>query len=141
MPLLLATLIAAFFGALLARRGRELEGLLVEQARLRREIAGLERQNARLKAERDALLNSPEAIERVAREDYGFAAPGESADAFESSLPEPAPAPLRVTPPSLWALAISWRRVSLLLPAAAFVVTALILAAWNLAVGRAARDA
>ena len=83
LPVLVATLVAAFFGAILNRRGRYLEQMLVTEARQQRELARLTEQNEKARAERDALLSSPEAIERVAREEYGLAAPGEEVTPFE----------------------------------------------------------
>lgn len=133
LPVMLATLVAAFFGALLGRRGRELEHLLRERDRLASENAELERENARLRALRNALLTSPSAIERVAREDYGFAAPGERVEEFDpSTVPEPgaaAPAP----PRPRWLQALCWQHFPVALPAAVFALTAVILMVWNAA--------
>ncbi|KPK61728.1 MAG: hypothetical protein AMK73_07890 [Planctomycetes bacterium SM23_32] len=132
LPVLLATLAAALFGAVLARRGRQLERALEEQARLEAGLQELEELNARSRAERDALLSSPEAIERVAREDYGFAAPGEQVSEFASGAgaairPRRRP-PHDVSP---WQKVLMWRQLPLAVPAAAFVLTALICASAN----------
>ncbi|MFW6189841.1 MAG: FtsB family cell division protein [Planctomycetota bacterium] len=130
LPVMLATLVAAFFGAVLARRGRYLERLERERAELRARLEEQQQENRRLRARRDALLSSPEAVERVAREEYGFAAPGEIAD--EGGKDE---SPIRVTarqpePDRAWRL--EWRDVSLLLPASVFLLTAFAFALFNL---------
>ncbi len=131
LPVLLTTLVAALMGAILARRGHQLERMQIEEARRKARLERLELQNERLRAERDALLSSPEAIERVAREDYGFAAPGEEVSQFE-----PVPARRRAGPTpqvsgSTWERALTWRHLSVGVPAAAFVVTALLFGALN----------
>jgi len=141
IPLLLATLVAAFFGAVLARRGRGLRDLLAERARLQAEIQRLNRQNQRLRAQRDALLSSPEAIERVAREEYGFAAPGEIVDEFESDAPAAPPPRASVGEGSPWTRMLSRRDAAMILPAATFIVTAVVLALWNLAAAAVRRPA
>jgi len=140
LPLLIATLVAAFFGALLARRGRVLDELAREQAGLRVRVDELERENARLRAQRDALLSSPEAIERAAREEYGFTAPGETVTGFD-------PPPRRRHGPNgredglaVWARVFAWRGFPFALTAAAFVVSAIVLTIWNLTCRRPAQE-
>ncbi len=133
LPLMLATLVAAFFGALLGRQGRQLEVLLRQRDRLAAENDELERDNGRLKAERNALLTYPSAIERVAREEYGFAAPGERVEEFDSSA-VPAPRSTGSEPATpTWLQALCWRHFPVALPAAVFALTALILVLWNVA--------
>ncbi len=129
LPVLLATLVAAFFGAVLARRGRTLERLIREQKRLEARLSEMEAENARLRAERDALLSSPEAIERVAREEYGFSAPGERVEEY-TGLPRPA-APAAAEPVPSWAAALGLRVFPVLLAGAVFVFSALVVALWN----------
>ncbi|MFO8008019.1 MAG: septum formation initiator family protein [Candidatus Brocadiia bacterium] len=130
LPVLLATLVAAFFGAVLARRGRTLERLLREQKRLEARMRQMEAENARLRAERDALLSSPEAVERVAREDYGFSAPGEQVEEYPG-LPRATEVPLAPEPVPLWASAFGSRAFPVLLAGAVFVLSALLAALWN----------
>ncbi len=130
LPLLLATLAAAYFGGLLAKRGRTLHALQAERRVLEAEVARLDRENAALRAERDALLGSPQAIERVAREEYGFRAPGEVVSDFAPAEPEPARIPTPVAgqpPPGV----VGWDAVPAVLPGVVFVGTALVLAIWN----------
>ncbi len=135
LPVLAVTLVAAFFGAVLARRGAELEDLTEQKQWLRSRVQALERQNARLRAERDALLSSPRAIERVAREEYGFTAAGEKVEEFgPGQQAQKAPS----GPPSsgsIWSRLLSWRNWPVLLPVAVFAGMALLLAVWNAASG------
>jgi cell division protein FtsB len=138
LPVMLMTLIAAFFGALLAHRGREWDNLLAQKASLQAQLGDLEEQNARLRAQRRDLLSSPEAIERVAREDYGFAAPGERVQAFNPRLParpEPAAAPA----PAGFSAEL-WRHVSIVLPLATFVLTGFVFALVNILSGKDAEQ-
>jgi cell division protein FtsB len=138
LPLLLATLVAAYFGGLLAKRGRTLQALQAERQTLQARIARLDRENAALRAERDALLGSPQAIERVAREEYGFRAPGEVVSDFPAAGLESGLASAPVTAQSPQAFA-GWDAVPVVLPAVVFVGTALVLAIWN-AGGRSIGD-
>lgn len=91
VPLLVVTFIAAAFGVMLSKRRAELYRLRAREAQLRSELAAVRRQNARLKQEREALIGSPSYIERVAREDYRFRAPGELLlewDDLEAQIPK-----------------------------------------------------
>ena len=134
LPVLLMTLIAAFFGAVLAHRGSEWDKLMADKARLQAQLSDMEEQNAHLKAQRDQLLSSAEAIERVAREDYGFAAPGEKVEVINPRpvarpLPAPTPSPGRFP-------AIVWGRMWIVMPLAVFVVTSFVFALLNLLSGK-----
>ncbi len=134
LPVMLMTLIAAFFGALLAHRGRELDKLQAEKATLQARLGDLEEQNARLRTQREQLLSSPEAIERVAREDYGFTAPGEKVQAVS---PRPAARPVTAVASARPKFpAVLFERVSIALPLSAFVVTAFVFALVNILSGR-----
>jgi cell division protein FtsB len=135
LPVLLSTLVAAFFGALLARRGRELERALAEEARLEAELRGLEEQTARARTQRDALLSSPEAIERVAREEYGFAAPGEQVTVFPTGGARPPARRPAVAGRSAWDRLLMWRQLPLVVPLAVFLLAALVVAAANASAG------
>ena len=124
---LLATLAATLVGGILAWRGQQLGDILDEQARLEAQLARLKRENAQARAERNALLSSPEAIERVAREEYGFAAPGEKVSEFASSpLALRAEPPVRLAVPG-WQKALMWPLLPLALPAAVFLMTTFVL--------------
>jgi len=96
LPVLLVTLVVAAFGAVLGRHGRQLRAMLAQQGVLTEELSRLRSENARLRAERDALLSSVGAAERVAREDFGFAGPGEK-------VPRPACRGFRRDRRRLWA--------------------------------------
>jgi cell division protein FtsB len=124
---LLTTLAATLVAGILAWRGRQLGDILDEQARLEAQLARLKRENAQARTERNALLSSPEAIERVAREEYGFAAPGEKVTEFASP-----PVLLRAEPPvnvavPAWQKALMWPFLPLALPAMVFLTTAFVL--------------
>jgi cell division protein FtsB len=124
---LLATLAATIIGGILAWRGRQLADMLDEQVRLDSQMLRLEQENRQARAERDALLSSPEDIERVAREDYGFAGPGERVSDFASPPPAPRPLPaVRVELPA-WQRALMWPLLPLVLPVAVFGLTTFVL--------------
>jgi len=129
LPVLLTTLVAAFFGALLARRGRDWNELLAQKAALKAELADLLEENARLRSQRDQLLSSPEAIERVAREEYGFAAPGERIEPVHAR-PVARAAALRPRAAGRFAW-LTWERVPILLTLLVFAVTAFVFAVLN----------
>ena len=133
LPVLLTTLVAAFFGAVLGRGGRALDRMIARQAVLESRAVRLEGQNRLARAERDALMSSPEAIEQVARVEYGFAAPGEQVTEFESAgaRPRPRRRPAPVAP--LWQKVLTWQHLPLALPAAAFVLAGVGVALANAA--------
>lgn len=138
LPVLLTTLVAAFFGAVLGRQARVIEGTLAWQLELERELAEARWATRRVVAERDALLSSPEAIERAAREDLGFVAPGEQVVRYESAVASRA-APFE---PSVRLTrlerALLSPRLPLVLPASVFLASAVIFAVFN-ACARTAR--
>ena len=129
LPVMLITLVASFFGAVLARRGRHLEALQREKARLEQELRELEAENTLLKERRDALLSSPQAIERVAREEYGFTAPGESVIVLDSPEQAPEGAARPMPAAKTW---IRWSDAWFIVPAGVFAVTASLFALFNL---------
>ena len=130
LPVLLTTFVAAFFGAVLGRRGRQLDVMLAGEARLAGRLSDLKDENERARAERDALLSSPEAIEKAAREEFGLAAPGETVVPYVSSLPPPRRASAQARRSRLETL-LTWRGLPLALPAVVFVVSALVFGIWN----------
>jgi cell division protein FtsB len=138
LPVMLTTLLAAFFGSVLARRGRHLERMLARQARLQGQIAQRTEENRQVRAERDALLSSPEAVERVAREEYGFAGPGEKVTEYQprgARAKAARPATVRL---SRWQRLLMWRHLTVALPAAVFLATAVVFGMWN--ASRASKD-
>jgi cell division protein FtsB len=132
LPVFVATLVAALFGAILARRGRHVQRMVEGRAILEARLARLEAENDRLRAERDELLSSPGAIERVAREEYGFAAPGEQIIRIEGEPRRPPAGRGRRTPLSLGERVLMSGDLSVLLPAAVFVATSVVFAVMNL---------
>ncbi len=125
--ILLTTLATTLVGGSLAWRGRQLADILDEQGRLATQLARLKRENAQARAERNALLSSPEAIEKVAREDYGFAAPGEQVTEFSSPPAQRTAdraAHMRV---AAWQKVLMWPFLPLALPAAVFILTTAVL--------------
>ena len=130
LPVMVTTLVAAFFGAMLARRGRDLDRLHQQQEALQENLVAAKAENARLLSERDALLSSPEAIERVAREEYGLVAPGETVSSVNVTAPG---ASVRVKPARRKIVGeVTWRDVPLVLTAVVFVLTAVVFALTNL---------
>jgi cell division protein FtsB len=127
VPLTVVSLAGLAFGIVLARGQAELSELRVREAELRAELIAVERLHAALRQERQRLLSEPAAIERVAREDYGFAAPGEVALPFDGKQA----APLVVAPiprPEAW-----WERLlgrggyPLVVPASVFLLSVAVL--------------
>ncbi len=135
LPVLLTTLVAALFGAVLGRRGRRLDAMLDGEVGLQVLLHEVQRENRKELAQRDALLSSPEAIEKAAREDLGLAAPGETVVPFEGG-PRPRVSRERTEDrrPVVEGL-LSWRQLPLALPAAVFVLSAVVFALWNLGTG------
>jgi len=130
-PVLVVTLVAALLGSALGRQGRQLRCALAERAALEAKLASLKATNGELRAQRDALLCSPEAAERVAREEYGFAAPGERVEKFQppaGTVDRRAPLRISVSP---WERVLMWRELPRVMPAAVFVVTALVFGVAN----------
>ena len=77
IPLIVVTAVACVLSNMIAQRRADLYELKLRHARLEAELAEALEVNEQLRAERRALLRSPEYVERVAREDYGYTAPGE----------------------------------------------------------------
>jgi hypothetical protein len=115
-----------------------LRDALVREDALTTELAGLREQNREARAERDALLSSPEAIERVAREDYGLSAPGETVEPFDPPPERTGPAPVALAGISPWQRVLIWPHLQVALPVAVFLLTAVIVAVLNAT--RARRD-
>jgi len=136
LPVLLSTLVAAFFGAVLARRGRALERMLSDRALLEARLARLEAENDLLRAERDELLSSPGAIERAARKEYGLTAPGEEVVDFDARPPVLRVDPARRTALSPAEKVLTWPGLSLAVPAVVFLATSVLCVALNLAGAR-----
>jgi cell division protein FtsB len=137
LPVAIVTLAAVVFGCMLAGRRAEFVTLREQEVALVARLQALRRQNAVLRDERDRLLTDVRAIERVAREQYGFVGPGEISTPFvpprEVSL---APAPLRYSGDAwdrvlgVWSLC--WK-----VPLAVFMVSAAVFAALErVSVGR-----
>jgi cell division protein FtsB len=132
LPVLLATLIGAFFGAALGQRGRHLAMMMAERSVLSAELARLQAENERLRAQRDELLSSPAAIERVAREEYGFLAPGESASEVASEPARLPDAAAQEEPLSFGEKVMMGSDLHLLVPVLTFLISSAAFAAFNL---------
>ena len=129
LPLGIVTLAAALFGCMLAQRRAELVALREQEAALVVRLPALRRQNAALRDERDRLLTDVPAVERVAREQYGFVGPGEISTPFVSTREvSPAPAP---TGPSgdAWDRVLGIGSLRWTVPLAVFLVSAMVFAA------------
>ena len=141
-PLLLVTLVAAVWGAMLGRGAREHVALLRAEAGLRADLMSLRAQNARLRAERRELSSDLVAIERAAREDMVLTVPGEE---LAGERPATCAADAQPCLPRLsWGESMLLRRdLATAVPAVVFAVSALLLLLWNAAahcVRRAGRD-
>jgi len=127
VPLVAATLAAVVFSVVLARGQAELSELKAREAALRPELRALQLRHAALWDERRWLLSEPAAIERVAREEYGFAAPGEISLSFER---EPAP-PVIVgsipCPEAWWERLLGRGGYLLVMPAGVFLLSVVVL--------------
>jgi cell division protein FtsB len=132
LPVFLTTFVAAFFGAVLGRQGRVIENTLGWQVGLERELATARAATRRIVAERNALLSSPEAIERVAREDLGYAAPGEKITPCEPVVSAQAVRVVSGVKVSRLERLLLSPRLPLVLPAGVFVGSAVVFAAINI---------
>jgi len=129
LPLTIVTLAAFGFGFLLADARAELFELRLREARLEAELASIRHEHAVLRQQRRRLLSDPAAIERVARERYGFAAPGEVSMPFERRQePVAAAAPVPV-PQDRWDRLLGRGGYPWAVPACAFVVSVVVLGA------------
>ena len=92
------TAVSAALCVPLSRRRADLYQVRLQQAELEVRLQALQEENEKLRAERDALLTSAAQIEKVAREEYGYRAPGENVSEIEAPMEpvapsEPLPAP------------------------------------------------
>jgi len=137
-PLLVVTLVAALFGAVLSRGARQMRSLASEGRRLRAELLRIKQDNLRLRRERFELLCMLSAIERAAREDLGMVASGE-----ELATSEGPPLAIRPRPVlrhySRVERIFAADRLSFAVPGTVFVASAFVFALWNAAAGRARR--
>jgi cell division protein FtsB len=92
LPVMVTTLVATFFGALMERESRRYLRLLGEQARLEHELQQVRTQNRQLRTERTEMLTDLGAVERAAREELNLVAPGEHIIVADD-VPPPEPAP------------------------------------------------
>jgi cell division protein FtsB len=91
VPVMVTTLVATFFAALLEREGHEYVKLLRAQAILEQRLARIDAQNRRLRIERTELLTDLGAVARAAREELNLEAPGENVIVAENVPPPPEP--------------------------------------------------
>jgi len=85
VPLFVVTVVSAVLCVPLSRRRADLYQVRQRQAELEDRVRVLKEENEKLRAERDALLTSAAQIEKVAREEYGYRAPGENVSEFNGS--------------------------------------------------------
>ncbi len=102
LPLCVVTLASVAFSFTLMKRRAELFALRGAEAGLLTRLEEVSRQRAGLRDERDALLTDAGAIERVAREQYGFVAPGELVTPFEPSSSGASARPVVAVPSDGW---------------------------------------
>ena len=77
LPLIVVTLCAVGFAFVIGGRRGEMAAIKRKEASLEAELASAQERNAALERERQQLLWDPVAIERVARDQYGFLREGE----------------------------------------------------------------
>ena len=129
VPLGIVTLAAVVFGCMLAQRRAELVALREQVVQDVVRLQALRRKNAALRDERDRLLTDVPAIERVAREQYGFVGPGEMSTTFVPPREiSSAPAPMKPSGDALDRVlgvgSLRWK-----VPLAVFMVSAVVFAA------------
>jgi len=129
LPVAFLTAVAGAFGFWLAGVRAELSRLRAEEATLRGELLALRRRHAELREERRRLLTDPAAIERIARERYGFAAPGERRLAVELGAPRAAPSGAVRMPESPWDRLLGWGAYPWAVPAGVLVLSAVVFGA------------
>jgi len=92
IPLFVVTVVSAVLCVPLSGRRADLRQVRQQQAELENRVRILKQENEELRAERDALLTSAAQIEKVAREEYGYRAPGENVSEFNGpEMPVPPP--------------------------------------------------
>lgn len=137
VPVMLTTLVATFFAAVLQRQGRSYVELRRTESRLEQRLAALKEENRRLRIERTELLTDLGAVERAARQELNLVVPGESVIVAEDVATPPAP---EAPPPMLGPVATAvmmpqfTRRAML----AALAGSAAVFLLWNLSAAVAA---
>lgn len=135
VPLVVVTVAAVGFSFMLAGHRAESTALRQKEVALRTRLRGLEQQNAALREERNLLLTDVAAIERVAREEYGFAAPGEMFAPFDVQRGPAATAALAAAPQDACERVLGTGRFPWAVPLVVFFVSAAVLAALECAPG------
>ena len=128
-PLIVVTLSAAALSFVIARRRGELAALKQKQASLEVQLASLRQQNASLRRERTQLLCDAAAVERVARDHYGFLAPGEIAVSFAPPRQPAAPAAPALRSVDRWDHVLGCGEFPWKLPLAVCALSAVVLGA------------
>jgi hypothetical protein len=118
---------AVLAGIGIAQRRYQLANLYVRQGEMQLRLRELERRRFALRDERDRLLNDPRAIERVARDNYGFAAPGEQSNIVWLP-PRYRPAQRPPLPDTFWDQVFGWGGFPLLIPVVVVGVSLIALA-------------
>ncbi len=140
VPLIVVTLAAFGFALVLGRSRAELFELRKRDAALVGTLRALSGERELLREERRRLLSEPAAVERVARDQYGFAAPGELSVPFEAEQ-GPRTRPVAMTnAESAWDRLLGRGAYPWLMTAGVFVVSAIVLAALELAPSRQRRQ-
>lgn len=91
LPLLVVCAVTALLGFPLAERRDELYEMRRRTVKAKKELDHLKAERDRLLDERRRLLTKASAIERVAREQYGFVAPGEYPVDIDTEIEKDAP--------------------------------------------------
>jgi cell division protein FtsB len=136
LPVVIVTLAAVVMAIPLQVRRAKLAALRERQESQLNRLRRLKERKESLMDRRRRLLSEPAAIERVAREDYGFAAPGEFAVPADTSRPQPEPPPKITLPTGRWDRVLGNGNYPWIIPAAAFLFTALLMGVIELTSGR-----
>lgn len=127
-PLAAVTAAAVAFSLVLAQQRAALAALREREAELVVRLEALKQENVALRDQRDRLLTDAAAIEKVAREQYGFAGPGETATVFAETPPAAAPAPAAR---DAWDVVLGRGEFPWLLPLGVIMLSAIVFAALN----------
>lgn len=131
-PLLIVCLGVALLGIPLANTREELYEMRRQRAAAMRLLNELKEERERFLDERTRLLTEPSAIERVAREQYGFVAPGEYPVEIETGIEKRADRPSIKIPSDGWDWILGRGGYPWRLPLCAVFVGAVVLAALEL---------
>lgn len=140
LPLLVLTALAAALSAVIASRRADLHELRRREVRVCSRLREVLGENLELRARRDALLSDPAYIERVAREEYGFCAPGEYLVPFKEDATKPSQTTVSSLPAERWDSILGRGQFPWRIPAVVFGASFIALACVNVLARRGTDD-